>query len=266
MLKALCYGSGSSGNCYILTFFDGKSYTQSIMVECGIPIKEILRKNVENQVKTADLKCCLVTHGHGDHDRAYQDIRDRYIPIFASKETLEDNRDYSPARELISGEIKVVAPDLIVLPFEACHDFPGSMGFIIFNRVTGDKVLFINDCKYVEYDLSEFTFDYVFIECNYFNDQVRAIYNEALKRQRSGEGTRDDLKIIREYQRVLDTHMGLYTTIRTLKKAKVEPPACKTIMLMHLSERHANEYEMKQRISSMFGIPTFVCGRNGGIK
>lgn len=266
MLKALCYGSGSSGNCYILTFFDGKSYTQSIMIECGVPYRDILKKNVENSIKMVDLKCCLITHGHSDHDRAYQDIRSRHIPIFASEETLKDNRDFNAARELITGEIKVVAADLVVLPFEVCHDFAGTMGFILFNRVTGDTVLFITDCKFVEYDLSEFTFDYVFIECNYYNDQVRAVYNDSLKRVKSGVGTPEDKKILFEYQRVLETHMGLYTTIKTLKKAKVEPPACKAIFLIHLSERHANEYEMKRRISEMFQIPTFVCGRNGGIK
>jgi hypothetical protein len=35
---------------------------------------------------------------------------------------------------------------------------------------------------------------------------------------------------------------------------------------MHLSDDIANEYVMKMEIEKVFKIPTYVCGKKGGIK
>ena len=86
-MKAYCLGSSSSGNCFVLTF-ENDNYTQSIMVECGYPLKEIMLKMMAQNLLLNDIECCLVTHGHKDHSRAIEELEKRQIPIFATKTEL----------------------------------------------------------------------------------------------------------------------------------------------------------------------------------
>ena len=252
-MKVNCLGSSSAGNCFILTF-KNEVYTRSIMVECGFPLKEIMKKLLALNMNLNDIECCLVTHGHQDHCRAIEELDKRYIPVFATKTTLKSTK--TNYHDILVNKDYCVAPSLFINAFEVEHDIDGSVGFIIFCLETKERVLFINDCKYTKADLSECEFDYVFIECNHKSDVVYTLYNQAKKN--------NDVAMIKRYKRLIDSHMSLHGTKKTLEKLNLSK--CKAIFLMHLSDGHANEYEMKNEIKKQFKIPTFVCGKNGGIK
>lgn len=260
-MRATCLASSSSGNSIVLTFDkDGKS-TQSIMVECGLPLKEIQRRLVENNLSLSDIEAVLVTHMHQDHAKAIPDFQARMIPVYASCQTgaLE-------SYELKAGKNKCIAEDIFVFPFEVEHDAQGSLGFIIKNKRTKEKILFINDCSFVRCDLSKYEFDYVFVECNY-SRQVYVVYGQAKKRLMT-ETNPDEISKLRieiaSYSRVIKAHMSLYGTLKLLSTLRLNN--CKGIFLMHLSDRHANEYEMKTAVFEQTNVPTFVCGKYGGIK
>lgn len=56
MLKLKCLGSGSSGNCYLLS-----SETETLILDCGIPIMEI-KKGLNFNL--GGIKGVLITHAH----------------------------------------------------------------------------------------------------------------------------------------------------------------------------------------------------------
>ena len=73
--------SGSAGNCYRIT--DG---TTSILIECGIPIKDI-RSGLGYQL--SEISACLISHEHKDHCVAIKDILKLGIDCYMSQGTKE---------------------------------------------------------------------------------------------------------------------------------------------------------------------------------
>lgn len=260
-MKAYCLASSSQGNCYILDF-EIKGYHNLIMVECGIPYSLILKKCNEFGISLANVKACLITHAHNDHCKSAKDLSRLNIPIFAHKSTLE--KILVKGNDFISNEPKQVLNGLYVMSFEVEHDIEGAVGFVI--KTANETVIFVNDCKYWKTNLINFKPDYVFIECNYDNAIVYAQYYDLKKQIATLNGkSLEEAKIkIKQHERNINSHMSLKGTIKNLKKLNLKN--CKAIFLMHLSDRYANEYKIKNEIKDCFAIKTYVCGKNGGIK
>lgn len=60
-------GTGSSGNCHLLTASNG----ETLILDCGIPIKEI-KKGLNWNIK--DVVGVLCTHKHLDHSESIKDF------------------------------------------------------------------------------------------------------------------------------------------------------------------------------------------------
>ena len=262
-MKAECLASSSAGNCFILEFNINGEATR-IMVECGLSIKEIYSELNAVGIKLSSIKACLITHSHQDHCKCAAKIGDLSIPIYASKETLKtiDVKGQS----LIAEQPTKIIDGLYVMPFEVEHDCPGSLGFII--KTKEECVIFVNDHKRWTCNLINFKPDYVFIECNYYHEMVYAQLG-ALKKMRKNkdesEFSMQEINIkIAQHERNVNSHCSLHGTIKGLEKLNLKK--CKAIFLMHLSDRYANEYVMKNSVQNRFGIRTYVCGRKGGIK
>lgn len=108
LVKALA--SSSAGNCYLIS--DGSS---SLLLECGIPLKDIRRKGVD----LLGLSGCLISHEHKDHSKAAGDVV-KYTHIYASAGTLQ-HLDLGPysyrSTAIVSGkQFKVGSYE--VVPFE----------------------------------------------------------------------------------------------------------------------------------------------------
>ena len=262
-MKAECLASSSSGNCFILEFTVNGEPTR-IMVECGISMTEIYSKLNSKGIMLSSIQACLITHAHGDHSASAKKIKKAGIPIYASKDTL---LKIGCADEHILEVLKPtkVAPGIFVMAFEVEHDCEGSVGFVI--KTKDETVIFINDHKRWTSNLTSFKPDYVFIECNYEHKMVYAQYHE-LKKQR--EITVDQVELreintkISQHERNINSHCSLAGTIRGL--AKLNLSRCRAIFLMHLSDRYANEYKMKNEIQNKFNVRTYACRKLGGIK
>src|SRR5689334_18059148 len=72
--------SGSSGNCYIL-----ESDTTALIIECGVPMKEIMQGLDFNLNKVAGV---LVSHEHKDHCKSVKDIVAAGLDVYASDGTI----------------------------------------------------------------------------------------------------------------------------------------------------------------------------------
>jgi len=270
MAKIVCLGSSSSGNCFVITFHNEKlGYSQAIMLESGLSFKETIKRAVLNGNDLTKVKTCLITHGHGDHCCSALEFETKNnMRIYASEDTLKQFKSVKNIGNVLkANEQKVIANGIIILPFEVEHDFPNSFGFVIYCSVTKETICFINDSKFVDFnkcDISQYDFDYVMIECNYEDKQVRAIYEPSRKALENGTATEEDRNNVFEYSRVINSHMSLYGTLKTLERMKLSKK-CKAIFLMHLSNRHANPHVIKSTVSNRFNIPTYVCRKLGGV-
>jgi len=248
-----CLGSSSSGNSYVFKIGDSQ-----ILVEAGFPYKDLVKRLTSQQLKLSDCGACLITHCHGDHAVGASEVSARGIDIYASAPTLEAIKLKLPDRNKFKNlEPKYVTPDVLVFPFLVEHDAPEPMGFIIRETKTETNLLFINDCHSITADLSNFEFDYVFIECNYVDKYVHIEHNNALK-----EGNKP---LVDRYERVMNVHMGLCGCKKLLKTLNLKN--CKAIFLMHLSDRNSRVGEMRMKIKNEFpNIPVLVCKKNGGFE
>lgn len=262
-MKVYCFASSSSGNCYILDFDIGGVSTQ-IMVECGIPLPSIISSCNDYKLQLSKTKACLITHAHGDHCKSAKKLNDLSMPIFASKPTL--NKIGIKGNELKINEPNKVIDGLYVLPFDVEHDIDGAVGFVI--KTKTECVIFVNDCKRWTTDLRNFKPNYVFIECNYDHKMVYAQYHELKSIIENNILSEQELKEanikISQHERNMNAHMSLAGTIKGLDKLNLSK--CSNIFLMHMSDRYANEYKMKNEIQMHTGIKTFAMSKHGGIK
>lgn len=261
-MRPICLASSSAGNCYVFEF-DVKGTPTRIMVECGVPMSDIYKGLSKNGIGIDTIKACLITHAHQDHCKAVYDLIKIGVPVFASKPTLDALKIES--EELFHLKPKRVVEGIYVMGFWVEHDIDGAMGFII--KTQTECVIFINDHKRWNVNLKKFKPNYVFIECNYFHKVVYAQYYE-LKKLKESNIDLEQLKEVNikiaQHERNINAHCSLHGTLKGLKKLDLSE--CKAIFLMHLSDRYANEYKMKNQVQFETGILTYVCLKYGGIK
>lgn len=262
-MKAYCLASSSNGNSFILDF-DIDEVSHKVMIECGIPIKEIYKKCNENNIALNEVEACLITHSHQDHCKSAKELSRLDIPLFASNETF---KALSIKGNVIEPKQKFrVANGLFGMCFNVEHDVEGSVGYIL--KTKSECVIFIIDHKRFTTNLSHLKPDYVFIECNYDQKVVYPQIYELEKRKEElaiEDEERHEINVkLKQMDRNIKSHASLRGTERGLSMMNLSN--CKTIFLTHLSDRYANEYKMKNEIQAMFGIKTYVCKKFGGIK
>lgn len=228
-----CFASSSKGNCYLLEL----ALKQKVLIETGLSYAGIRYQLLAEGVLISDISVCLVSHGHKDHSRGIHEIA-RMIPTYANVETIR----YTNCKE--TREIKefepIVENDIEITAFSVPHDLL-NFGFII--KTASETILYVNDAKLVEWDLSTYKFTHIMIECNY-NDNL--LGNDATS------------------IRTLNNHMSLTTTVKTLHA--LDLTQCRAIYLLHLSDTNSDQQIMLSTIIDKFKKTTYVCNKYGGIK
>lgn len=135
MIKFLCLGSGSSGNCYYL-----KTEQCSILIDAGIPVRTI-KKNLWNYgFSLENIDGVFITHDHADHIKSVGAIaNDLGKLIYATEKVhIGINNNYcttskvtEPSRRYVyKGETTQIG-DLRITPFEVPHDSSDCVGYRI---------------------------------------------------------------------------------------------------------------------------------------
>jgi phosphoribosyl 1,2-cyclic phosphodiesterase len=234
LVKALA--SSSAGNCYLIS--DGSS---SLLLECGIPLKDIRRKGVD----LLGLSGCLISHEHKDHSKAAGDVV-KYAHIYASAGTLQ-HLDLGPysyrSTAIVSGkQFKVGSYE--VVPFELQHDAEEPLGFLIFSRETGKKLLFATDTFYIH---NQFTgVNIVIVECNFDSALLKkAVDDDAVPRPYAKRlwGSHFELSNVKEFLRQMD-------------KSRLE-----AVYLAHLSDGLSDAKRFRKEIMEVVGVPVYVCDK-----
>ena len=126
-----------------------------------------------------------------------------------------------------------------VLPLPVAHDVP-CVAFVIEHAEMG-RTLFVTDTMMLRWRVPRI--NHIMIEANYSD----ALLDEAIL-----DGTTD--KAMRA--RLLNSHMELGTTIKTLKANDLTDVA--EIILLHLSHAHADGDEFSKIVISKVGKPCYV--------
>lgn len=253
-MKFYNFASSSAGNCYWLELERASGAPVRLLIEAGITYKEILKKSAEHGLNILDLNAVLITHNHADHFKGAKDLQKRGFRIYGNGTVCSSFNE-----QLYHDHIKVIAPDTYVIPFEVEHDAPDPLGFLLFTdntdpRYATEKVLFVADCKYWKADLSWVPFDYIIIEANYDGQTLHHAYRNAIETANKPEEL--------QYRRIFNAHMSIHNCCQALGKLNLSK--CKSIYLIHLSDRNANEYKFKKEVERSTKIPCFVCGKYGG--
>lgn len=247
-----CLGSSSAGNAYHLKVATSAGECR-ILLECGFPYRTLVSKLTREHINVADIDYCFVTHVHNDHSHAIKELSERGIKCFATKDTLVKKGARGTA--LVHNRKIIIADGLVsVTPIIVEHD-PETETFAFIIQSDLESILFITDCKYFTHKLDLYHFDYVFIECNYYEKQLYTLLSDATKRQ-------DRVKCER-LGRIKNTHMGLFATKKILKTLNHDK--LKAIFLIHLSDQHANEVAMRNEVVRQVKCPVYICKKNGGL-
>lgn len=223
-MKLKCLGSGSSGNCYLLS-----TETETLILDCGIPIIEI-KKGLNFDL--SKVVGCVVTHSHKDHSLSVKDFENMGIPVFKPYENKEPIN-------LNGWNGTIQAFDLTDKDRKFMHtNADGSecpcYGFLITHPELG-RMLYITDTELVKWRFKDI--NHILISCNY---QKKYIDDENLAKR----------------NHVFRGHMEL-ETVKEFVKAN-NSDSLQNIILCHLSQDNSNPEECKTEVEKVAKCPVYV--------
>lgn len=229
-MKIINLGSSSSGNAFIV-----ESNGNRILLECGFPYKDLLKKSGFNLPEN-----CLVTHEHKDHSMSAKDLTKWGIQVWGSAGTIEaiGCGKVIPKKQWSEND------GFQIYPFETEHDCAEPYGYFL---ASGEEsVLFVTDTCYLRYIFDRLFTEktYLMLECNFDRETLSE--------------TVDD----RHLERVFNSHMSLQDLKLMLKAndlSKVE-----AIYLLHASQDNLDPHKAKKEIQELTGLPVYLCAKNGG--
>ena len=223
-MKLKCLGSGSSGNCYLLS-----TKTETLILDCGIPIMEI-KKGLNFDL--SKVVGCVVTHSHKDHSLSAKDFENMGIPVFKpyeNKEPISLNGWNGTIQEFDltdkDGKFMHTNADGSECP---CY------GFLITHPDLG-RMLYITDTELVKWRFKDI--NHILISCNY---QKKYIEDENLAKR----------------NHVFRGHMELETVKEFIKANNSE--SLQNIILCHLSSENINPLEALEEVKTVVKCTVYL--------
>lgn len=218
-----CLGSGSSGNCYLLS-----TETETLVLDCGLPIREI-KKGLDWDIsKVVGVLC---SHVHSDHAKAVKDFENMGIPVFKPYDKAIKKVQYEKF-----GGFTINAFPMLDKEMETWQhtNTDGSecpcYGFYIKHEDMGQMV-YVTDTKCISHNFSKMKLNHVLISSNYDNELLE-----------------DNEK--REH--VLRGHLSIqYVCEEFIKPNKSN--ALRTIVLCHLSQQNSDPDKMLSEVQKVVG-------------
>ena len=203
-------GTGSSGNCHLLTASNG----ETLILDCGVPISEI-KKGVNWNIK--NVVGCVVTHHHRDHSKSVEDLINMGIPVFRPYKPLIMNQFLS------NSYFTVRIFDLTTSDNKWIHtNSDGSecpcYGFLIEHPEMG-KMLYITDCEFVKWRFNGI--NHILLGVDYDKSMV-------------------DMNNPTKASHVLRGHMSIDTACKFVE-ANYSPDDVLNVIMCHLSEENADK-------------------------
>ena len=230
-------GSSSKGNCYIVESKAGK-----IILDCGVNIREVqkaLHFNFKNLIGI------LITHEHQDHSKYITPFAEKGINIYSSQGTFDSLNLKGHRYKKIKALEQFTIGNFIILPFDTEHDAAEPLGFIIYDKISKEKLLYATDTYYIKYKFKKL--NYLLLECNYIADILK-----------DNKQNGDIHKVL--YQRLLTSHFSLENVLEFLKANDLT--STRYIILCHLSDKNSDENIMISEVKKLTGITPIIADKN----
>lgn len=217
------------GNCYALKSESG----ETLLLDCGCRYSEIL-KGISYRI--SEVSGCLLTHGHGDHLKSFQNLMQSGIQIYTNDETVE-------SVNTISGELMIGLPEkkskdigsFRVTPFYVPHDKTSNFAYMISHEECG-RIIYATDFSYLPFTFKNMRINHFLIECNHLDESPE---QDSFKFEHSIRG-----------------HSSLSTVKEIIRVNKTA--SLRTITLCHLSEGWGNPEVMQKEIQDVAGDDVLV--------
>ena len=223
--------SSSRGNCYVVS--DGET---AILLECGISFRRI-KKGLGFDLSA--IRACLVSHEHKDHAKSVMDLIKSGVEVFASEGTAEalDCALITP----VEAGVQFHVGSLEIMPFRTWHDAEEPLGFLIYSRVDGERLVFATDTVNLGHTFPGVNL--LALEANYDKDILSRC-------EKMPEKVR---------YRVTNSHMEIGTLCQYLETLDLS--ACRTLYLLHLSNAASNEGNFIERVRRVVppNVHVIVC-------
>lgn len=177
MLKFISFGSGSSGNCYLLA-----TENDALLIDIGVGLRG-LKKDCRNYgVSLSQVHHVLVTHDHADHIKSVGNFSFEYgVPVYATPAVHAGiNRNYCVVRKIAADKVRNLEKgrteqigDFRVTPFGVPHDSSDNVGYFI--EAGGVTFCLITDAGYVTDEMKSYISraSYLVIEANHDVEMVQ---------------------------------------------------------------------------------------------
>ena len=171
MLQFISFGSGSCGNCSLLT--NGRD---SVLIDAGVGIRHLKKFFREYGVKTQLIRGILITHDHTDHTKAAGYVSADYdLRVYATHKVHEGMlRNYHTTRKVdaqyrvdIENDVVLQLGTLSITPFHIPHDSADNVGYCI--ESDGEFFTLMTDVGIVTDEVSRYITrsNYLVIEADY---------------------------------------------------------------------------------------------------
>lgn len=188
MLKFISFGSGSSGNSYLL-FTD----TDALLIDAGVGIRAMKKYFRDYGISMSLVHNILITHDHADHIKCVGSIsHDLNIPVFTTPEVHQGIvRNYCVQRKVSADLVRRVEKGVAyevgefkVTPFGVPHDSTDNVGYEI--ECQGVTFCIVTDAGEITDEIKPHIShaDYLVIEANHDEEMLKGgPYPEHLKRR-----------------------------------------------------------------------------------
>lgn len=239
MIKIKSFGSGSSGNSYLID--DGHS---QLLIECGIRFETLAKEMSFNFSRVVG---CLISHEHRDHCKGVPLLlKSTSVPVFCTKGTLKgmigdpalriSANDQYRFKTIRYHETKTIG-SWQVAAFELQHDVNEPSGFMITNQI-GERLLFITDSYYIKYKFPGVT--HLMIEMNYDEDAI--------------ESNLEKMPFLKT--RIKGSHFSFKNALDFIKLNKSKK--LQEVWLLHLSDANSHEQRFKEETQKLTGVPVYM--------
>lgn len=225
--------SGSSGNCYKVS-----DRETALLIECGINFRSIKEKL---DFDLSDIAACLISHSHKDHCKSWKDVAKAGIDLYMTAETAAELKAEHHRTHCVFPKQRFSVGSMVVVTFQVQHDCPGSIGFVIQSRNTGDKLVYLTDTYYSRYVFPGM--NYLMIECNH--DQ------EILKQNIENGAVPKSLGL-----RLLESHFNIENVKDFLKANDLSQ--LRSVYLIHMSKTNSDPERFRREIQEITGVPVYT--------
>lgn len=171
MFNFISFGSGSSGNCYII-----KAEDEMLMIDSGVGVRTVKKYFRDYAIDYSKILSIFVTHDHADHVKSVGALSIDYkIPVYATDKVHQGiERNYCVRKKIPIENKRVIAKDNIykignfmVTPFDIPHDSSDNVGYRI--EYNGLNFCLMTDIGHVTDKIKENVSkaDYLVIESNH---------------------------------------------------------------------------------------------------